>query len=135
MCLLIADLVVHDENLISKILDGGLRELSAGYDTDYVPQDDGTFEQTKIRINHVALVPTGRCGPACRVHDHHKEQSMTRDERKQLAEAMESKLPRHIATKRRIAPRCKPMTKISESERKSSIGAVSRKPKSGNRLW
>lgn len=88
---IIADLVIFDGNLISKIIDGGLREMSAGYDAEYLPQSDGTFEQTKIRINHVALVPSGRCGAVCRVqdHDHEEQRPMTRAERAQLAEAME----------------------------------------------
>jgi hypothetical protein len=86
---IIADLVIYDDNLISKILDGGLREISAGYDTEYVERADNTLEQRKIRINHVALVYSGRCGAACRVHDHdHKEQLMTKAERAQLDEAM-----------------------------------------------
>jgi hypothetical protein len=84
---IVADLVIYDDNLISKILDGGLRELSAGYDCEYIERQDGTTEQTNIRVNHVALVPSGRCGTACRVHDH-KEQPMTKDERKKLDEAM-----------------------------------------------
>lgn len=84
---LVADIVVHDANLISKIRTGGLREISAGYDCTYVPLDDGSYEQRRIRINHVAVVPSGRCGAACRVHDH-KEQPMTKEERKQLDEAM-----------------------------------------------
>jgi hypothetical protein len=86
---LVADLVVHDDSLISKILDGGLREISLGYDTDYVEREGGTLEQTNIRVNHLALVGSGRCGAACRVRDHKEQQPMTKDERKQLAEAME----------------------------------------------
>lgn len=84
---LVADIVVHDANLISKLRTGGLREISAGYDCTYVRLQDGSYEQRQIRINHVALVPSGRCGAACRVHDH-KEQPMTKAEREQIDQAM-----------------------------------------------
>ncbi|MGH7484012.1 MAG: DUF2213 domain-containing protein [bacterium] len=83
---LVADLVVHDANLISKILDGGLRELSCGYDCEYEPQSDGSYRQRKIRVNHVALVANGRCGAACRVKDS-EEITMTKREQ-DIAKAM-----------------------------------------------
>lgn len=89
---LIGELVVFDPSLISKVENRVVREISLGYDCGYLPREDGTIEQTAIRINHVAFVPTGRCGAACRVHDHdhdNKEQPMTKAEREQLAEAME----------------------------------------------
>jgi hypothetical protein len=84
---IIADLVIYDHNLISKILDGGLRELSAGYDTEYVERSDSSLEQRQIRINHVAFVPNGRCGSACRVEDS-KEQPMKKEDRESLEEAV-----------------------------------------------
>jgi hypothetical protein len=87
--ILIGDLVVFDASLISKIENDVVREISLGYDCQYLPREDGTFEQRDIRINHVALVSSGRCGAACRVRDHKEQQPMTKDERKRLAEAME----------------------------------------------
>lgn len=60
-----ADFIVWDKHLIDKIKNGQ-HELSAGYSCDIRVSDDGkNLEQVNIRPNHVASVPTGRCGPAC----------------------------------------------------------------------
>jgi hypothetical protein len=65
---LLADLVVKDANLISKI-EGGLREISCGYDCEYVPLDGGGFAQRAIRGNHIAVVPNGRAGDRVCIRD------------------------------------------------------------------
>lgn len=66
--LLLADLVIYDETLIREIRDGK-REVSAGYECDYVPQDDGTYVQRGIVGNHVAVVHQGRAGERVRIQD------------------------------------------------------------------
>ena len=76
---LVADLVVTDRNLIEKI-ERGVREVSCGYDCKYVQLKDGSYAQQKIRINHVAVVPTGRAGSDIRILDEGKKMSKTRDE-------------------------------------------------------
>lgn len=59
--LLVADIYVRDPVTISEI-QAGKREISSGYECDYVQDEDGTIRQTKIRGNHVALVKAGRAG-------------------------------------------------------------------------
>lgn len=66
--LLLADFVIKDAGLIRDI-DAGKREVSLGYDADYVKTGNGTGEQRNIIINHVALVDRGRCGPRCAIGD------------------------------------------------------------------
>jgi len=65
---LLADLVIKDPTLISAV-QHGKREVSCGYDCDYEPQGDGTYRQTHIRGNHVAVVAAGRAGPQVAIRD------------------------------------------------------------------
>ncbi len=67
--LLVMDLIVYNKALIQAIRDGK-RELSLGYDVDYEEIEPGKLAQKNIRINHVALVDSGRCGPRCSIGDH-----------------------------------------------------------------
>lgn len=60
------DFLLWDAAAIRNVAEG-LRELSAGYLSDYVQNGDGTYRQTGIRGNHVALVPAGRSGMAQRI--------------------------------------------------------------------
>ena len=66
--LMIADLIIYSKDLIALIRDGK-RELSCGYDVDYEELAPGRLAQKNIRINHVALVDSGRCGPRCAIGD------------------------------------------------------------------
>lgn len=74
--LLLADLLITDEEAI-RLVRGGLREISCGYDADYEPGESGKWMQRNIRGNHIALVRRGRCGPRCMINDNH-EDSMKR---------------------------------------------------------
>lgn len=56
-----ADLHIQDEELI-RAVQGGKREISCGYECDYVDDGDGTYSQRDIRGNHVAVVSRGRAG-------------------------------------------------------------------------
>ena len=50
----------------------GIREISCGWDGDFVTPDDTTvydYEQTFSNFNHIALVPEGRCGTLCSIKD------------------------------------------------------------------
>lgn len=67
--LITADLVVQDAHTIRQIEDGARREVSCGYLCDLEHRPGTTPEgerydaiQTRIRYNHVALVPRGRAG-------------------------------------------------------------------------
>ena len=58
--LLIADLIITDQNTIQDILDGK-REISCGYNYE-LHEEDGKLVQRQIRGNHVAIVDKGRAG-------------------------------------------------------------------------
>lgn len=66
--LILADMLITDPATILQVK-GGLREVSCGYDCQYVQDDDGNWRQTQIRGNHVAIVPRGRAGPECSIKD------------------------------------------------------------------
>lgn len=103
--LLVADIIITDNKVISEVESGLKREISSGYDSFYEPFQDG-YKQTSIRGNHVALVDKGRAGPRVRIKDSEtkKEYSMSKKSRilaamfksyakdaspEELAEAME----------------------------------------------
>jgi hypothetical protein len=63
-----ADLLVQDQAAIDAVRDGK-REVSAGYDAEYLQTAPGQGRQRNIVGNHVALVDKGRCGPRCAIGD------------------------------------------------------------------
>jgi len=69
--LLLADLVIKDPLLISEIDHNGKREVSCGYDCNYIPipGEEGKYSQVQIRGNHVAVVPSGRAGNRVSIKD------------------------------------------------------------------
>jgi len=71
--LLLADLVVYDQALISEIQEGK-REVSCGYECTYEAMGDGTYRQKDIRGNHVAVVKSGRAGDRVAIQDSKKEE-------------------------------------------------------------
>lgn len=68
---LMADILVRDPIVIDEIRSGVKREVSAGYECEYV-EKDGKIYQQKIRGNHVALVQAGRAGNQVRINDENK---------------------------------------------------------------
>lgn len=64
----VADLYIKDPSLVSDIKNGVLREVSCGYTCVYEPDGAG-YKQTKIRGNHVAVVPKGRAGHDVAIKD------------------------------------------------------------------
>lgn len=74
--LLLADLLITTEDGI-KAVQEGKREVSLGYEADYVQLAPGVGKQANIIINHVALVEQGRCGPRCAIKDEKPEISKT----------------------------------------------------------
>ena len=65
---LLADILVRDPVTINEIESGAKREVSAGYDCEYVERE-GKIYQRNIRGNHVALVQAGRAGSQVRIND------------------------------------------------------------------
>jgi hypothetical protein len=66
--LLLADLVIYDQTLINEVQDGK-REVSCGYDVNYLDNGDGTYSQQQISGNHVAVVKSGRAGNRVAIKD------------------------------------------------------------------
>lgn len=67
----VADILVRDPIVISEIF-SGKREISAGYECEYVKDKDGMYYQKNIIGNHVALVNTGRAGKTVCINDEKK---------------------------------------------------------------
>ncbi len=65
----VADLVITHDDLIDAVLNGGLREVSCGYECEYREAPDGKVYQTAIRGNHVAVVDRGRAGGRVAIRD------------------------------------------------------------------
>lgn len=65
---ILADIIVTDPVTIGEIMNGGKREISCGYQCEYVEQD-GKIYQKNIRGNHVALVDAGRAGKDVAIKD------------------------------------------------------------------
>jgi uncharacterized protein len=65
-----ADLVFKSPQAIAQIEANPNQELSLGYDARYEIVRPGLANQCEIRINHIAMVDEGRCGPVCATKDH-----------------------------------------------------------------
>lgn len=65
---ILADLHIHDRELIDAI-QNGKREVSCGYECDYVQDEDGSYSQKNIRGNHIAVVDRGRAGKRAAILD------------------------------------------------------------------
>ena len=70
----LADLHIHDRELIDAV-QSGKREISCGYECEYVPNGDGTYTQRNIRGNHVAVVELGRAGKRAAILDSDKKKA------------------------------------------------------------
>lgn len=67
---LLADLLITDREAIAAVKSKRLREVSCGYEAEYVEEGPGRGRQEGIIGNHVALVTSGRCGSECAIFDH-----------------------------------------------------------------
>lgn len=65
---IVADLYINDANLANEVRNNVKREVSCGYLCNYVPDGSG-YKQTRIRGNHLAVVPKGRAGASVSIHD------------------------------------------------------------------
>lgn len=70
----LADLHIHDRELIDAV-QSGKREISCGYECEYVPNGDGTYTQRNIRGNHEAVVERGRAGKRAAILDSDKKKA------------------------------------------------------------
>lgn len=65
---IVADLYINDANLANEVRNNVKREVSCGYLCNYVPDGRG-YKQSRIRGNHVAVVPKGRAGATVSIQD------------------------------------------------------------------
>lgn len=66
--LLLADIIVYSQMQIDEIVSKQKREVSCGYECEYIPYKDG-YAQKNIIGNHVALVSAGRAGQRVAIKD------------------------------------------------------------------
>lgn len=78
--LLLADLVINAPKLIQEI-QNGRREISCGYDCEYMQDEQGRLYQSSIRGNHVAVVPAGRAGHRVAIKDSDESKHSKNEER------------------------------------------------------
>ncbi|WP_107311339.1 DUF2213 domain-containing protein [Burkholderia metallica] len=71
--LLVADLLIKHPDTIAAVQDEEIEEVSLGYEADYEQVSPGRGVQRNIVVNHVAIVPRGRCGPRCAIGDKEPE--------------------------------------------------------------
>lgn len=98
---LMADLLITDFEAIQAVKSKRLREVSCGYEAEYIEESPGKGRQENIFGNHVALVASGRCGSECAIFDHapKEKKPMTMKEKimglfgKALDEAMPEEAP------------------------------------------
>ena len=67
--LLLADLLIKAQEGIDAI-NSGMRDISLGYDAEYVEAGPGRGSQKNIVGNHIALVDQARAGSRVRIRDH-----------------------------------------------------------------
>lgn len=65
---LLADLMITNKMAIG-LVESGLREVSCGYEADYIQMGPGRGTQTKLVGNHLALVDQGRAGSSYAIND------------------------------------------------------------------
>lgn len=66
---IVADVLITDGKAIA-LVKGGLREVSCGYEAEYVETGVGRGVQKNIIGNHLALVDEGRAGSSYAINDH-----------------------------------------------------------------
>lgn len=88
----VAPIIIHDGEMIDKVMKGGKRELSLGYKVD-LEETPGVWNgqeydaiQRNIRVNHLAIVPLGRAGNARLNLDRHDAVSFNPQEENAMPE-------------------------------------------------
>lgn len=80
----LADLHIHDGELIREIRDGK-REISCGYECEYLDNGDGTYSQKNIIGNHVAVVDAGRAGHKAAILDANTKMPKTAERKRNMS--------------------------------------------------
>ena len=90
--LLLADIIVYNLAQIEEIEDKQKREVSCGYECEYVPYKDG-YQQKNIIGNHVALVSAGRAGSRVAIRDN-ENKSIKNGGIKKMSDTGKYRIPR-----------------------------------------
>ncbi|MBJ9624593.1 DUF2213 domain-containing protein [Burkholderia multivorans] len=96
--LLLADILIKDPAAITAVQDEEIEEVSLGYEADYEQVSPGRGVQRNIVVNHVAIVPRGRCGPRCAIGDKEPEMK-TKDSKPPRRSAWLDRLMRAMRAK------------------------------------
>ncbi len=110
----IGDLIVQDKSTIA-LIESGKVGLSAGYQsqkemTPGVTPDGQSYDgiQRNIRVNHIALVRSPRCGPTCRIEDSNPNgEMMTSDSNKTTTQSTDT-----TATVQTVSTTCHDCTNV-----------------------
>ncbi len=79
-------MIIKDSQLANEVQSGAVREVSAGYTAEFLPDGD-CLKQTNIRGNHVAVVPRGRAGHDVAIKDAAPSAEKEREKMSKLTEA------------------------------------------------
>ncbi|MBY4751882.1 DUF2213 domain-containing protein [Burkholderia dolosa] len=96
--LILADLLITAQDAIAAVQDEEIEEVSLGYEADYEQVSPGRGVQRNIVVNHVAIVPRGRCGPRCAIGDKEPEMK-TKDSKPQRRSAWLDRLMKAMRAK------------------------------------
>lgn len=119
---ILGDLIIADESLIQSVL-AGKREVSLGYDADYEQTGEGQGRQTKIVINHIALVEKGRCGPRCAIGDRaHQPSERTNMTTKRVTVKPQRRVVLDLALKKQRVKDAEAELEAAEAEVNSAEG-------------
>lgn len=126
--LILADLLITAQDAIAAVQDEEIEEVSLGYEADYEQVSPGRGVQRNIVVNHVAIVPRGRCGPRCAIGDKEPEMK-TKDHKPPRRSAWLDRLMKAMRAKdaegveEALEEGQKAMDEESEEERKKSEAA------------
>ncbi|MBU9360059.1 DUF2213 domain-containing protein [Burkholderia multivorans] len=126
--LILADLLITAQDAIAAVQDEEIEEVSLGYEADYEQVSPGRGVQRNIVVNHVAIVPRGRCGPRCAIGDKEPEMK-TKDSKPPRRSAWLDRLMKAMRAKdaegveEALEEGQKAMDEESEEERKKSEAA------------
>lgn len=136
--LLIADLLVTNQDAIDAIQKERIDEVSLGYEADYEQASPGRGVQRNIVVNHVALVEHGRCGPRCAIGDKEPEDMKTFDSKGKGKLSFADRIraafkAKDAAEAEELAKEAEAMDEESEEEREARE-AKEREAKTGDAL-
>lgn len=93
---IVCDAYIQDASAIELLKNKDIRELSVGYESADIQEENGKFYHKNIKVNHVAIVAEGRAGSDCRLNDSKPKTGATlmkfKAKRKSLVDAIKKLL-------------------------------------------